>query len=129
MSFLDNLESNLKSLESRDEKNSQLEQQRREADAKAVQAAAPYADKLKNSAFTQALMAHATRVGFAQRTKVHIAWLGTTLRFEAKERKLDLRPTADGVIASFIEDGQEVRTQPVDLEGDPEALARQWLAA
>ena len=128
MSFLDNLESNLKSLESRDEKNSQLEQQRREADAKALQAAAPYADKLKNSAFTQALMDHATRLGFAQRTKVHIAWLGTTLRLEARERKLELRPTADGIIAAFVENGQDVRTHAVNLEGDPEALARQWLA-
>ena len=129
MSFLDNLESNLKSLESRDEKDSQREHQRREADARAVQAVAPYADKLKNSPFTQGLMSHATRLGFAQRTKVHIVWLGSTLRLEAKERKLDLRPTADGVIASFLEHGQEVRTQPVNLDGDPEALARQWFTA
>ncbi|HLJ48902.1 MAG TPA: hypothetical protein VKU01_22960 [Bryobacteraceae bacterium] len=129
MGFLDNLESNLKSLESRDEKDSQREQQRRDADARAVQASAPFADKLKNSAFTQGLMGHATRLGFAQRTKVHIVWLGTTLRLEAKDRKLELRPTPQGVIAAFIENGDETGTQAVDLDSDPEALARQWLAA
>ena len=129
MGFLDNLESSLKSLESRDEKDSQREQQRREADARAFQAAAPFADKLKNSAFTQGLMGHATRIGFAQRTKVHIAWLGSTLRLEARDRKLELRPTPQGVIAAFIENGNETRSQAIDLDGDPQELAREWLAA
>jgi hypothetical protein len=40
---------------------------------------------------------------------------------------LELRPGANGVTAHFIENGDEVRSIPVDLEGDPEALAREWL--
>jgi len=127
MSFLDNLEGNLKNLESRDEKESQRDHERREAESNAARAAAPYAEQLRDSAFTKELLNHATRLGFANRVKVHITWLGTTLRLEARDKKLELRPTPEGVSAVFVENGREVRTQPVDLRGDPERLAREWL--
>src|SRR5579884_1931725 len=118
MGFLDNLENSLKSLESRDERDSQNERHRREAEEQAARAAAPFAEELKSAPFTQQLMAQATRLGFAQRTKVHIAWLGTTLRLEARERRLELRPTAEGVMAVFVDQGVELRRESVDLNGD-----------
>src|SRR5436305_4605772 len=130
MSFLDNLENNLKSLESREEGNESAEQQQRarERDRAAAQAAAPYAEELKKSAFTAELLKQAARVGFEKRTKVHIAWLGSTLRLEAKEKRLEFRPTASGVLAAYIEDGQQMRTQPADLNGNAEEFIRAWLS-
>ena len=127
MSFLDNLENSLKSLESRDERDTGREKARREAEGNAARAAAPHAEQLRNSPFTTKLLEHATRVGFAKRIKVHIAWLDTTLRLEARDKKLDLRPTPDGILGVFIANGEEVRSQPVDLSGDPEKLVREWL--
>jgi hypothetical protein len=130
MGFLDNLESNLKNLEGNNERESSaVERSRREAERAHALSAAPYADELKNGRFTMALLDHATRIGFSQRTKVNIAWLGTTLRLDAKERRLELKPTGNGVVAVFSESGEEVVTEPVDLTSDPEALARRWLEA
>lgn len=130
MSFLDNLENNLKSLESREEGNASAEQQQRSRErARAeAQAAAPYAEELKKGSFTAELLKQATRVGFEKRTKVHIAWLGSTLRLEARERRVELRPTASGVQAIYAENGQETRSEPVDLEGNAESFVRAWLA-
>src|SRR3954468_17469813 len=130
MSFLDNLENNLKSLESRDEGNDSAEQQhrlreRRRAEA---QAAAPHAGELKKSPFTAELLKQAARVGVEKRTKVPVAWLGSTLRLEARERRLELRPTGSGVQAAYIEDGKEVRTGPADLNGNAEEFIRGWLS-
>jgi hypothetical protein len=129
MSFLDNLENNLKSLESREEGNESAEQQQRarERDRAQAQAAAPYAEELKKGPFTAELLKQAARVGFEKRTKVHIAWLGSTLRLEVRERRLELRPTAAGVQAVYLEGGQETRTEPLDLKGDAEAFMRAWL--
>src|SRR5438552_18453081 len=128
MSFLDNLESSLKNLESRDEKESQRDHERREEENRAACAAAPYAEQLREDVFTKELLNHATRLGFAKRVKVHISWLGTTLRLEARDKKLELRPTPEGVSAVFLENGSEVRAASVDLKaGDPERLAREWL--
>jgi hypothetical protein len=129
MSFLDNLENNLKSLESAGQgrESAERDHKARENARAAAQAAAPYADALKNGPFTAELLKQATRIGFAIRTKVHIAWLGSTLRLEARERRLELRPTAAGVVAVYIEGGRETRTEPVDLNGSAEALVRGWL--
>jgi hypothetical protein len=127
MGFLDNLENSLKNLESRDETDGQRDRERREEESNAARAAAPYADLLRNSPFTAGLLEHATRLGFAKRMKVHIVWLGTTLRLEARDKKLDLRPAPEGIVAVFIENGREVRNQSVDLDAKPETLAREWL--
>ena len=131
MSFLDNLESNLKSLESQEEAADSVQ---REARARAgqratAQAAAPFAEELRKGRFTDELLKHAVRLGHRQRVKVHIAWLGSTLRLEARERRLELRPTPQGVIAAYLENNQETRSFPVDLKDDPERLAREWLEA
>lgn len=127
MSFLDNLESSLKNLESRQENDSRRDHERREAEHTAARAASPYAEQIKDGVFTKELLHHATRLGYMKKMKVHIAWLGTTLRLEAREKKLELRPSPQGVNVVFIENGAEVRTEPLDLHSDPERLAREWL--
>jgi len=130
MSFLDNLENSLKSLESSEEGRASLEseQRLRERERMAAQAAAPSAEELKKGPFTTALLGDAARVGHALRTKIHIVWLGSTLRLEAREKRLELRPTAEGIVAARIENGREMRVEPLDLKGDPEQLIRRWLA-
>ena len=129
MSFLDNLENNLKALESHEEgkESAEREARQRETERARAQAAAPFAEELKKSPFTEELLRQTTRVGHAVRTKIHVAWLGATLRLEARERRLELRPTANGVVAVSIEDGREVSSEPVDLGGDSAALLRNWL--
>jgi hypothetical protein len=127
MSFLDNLENTLKTLEGREERDPN-ERKRRDAEQEQARAAGPFAEKLRTGRYTQELLGLATQAGYRQRTKVHIAWLGTTLRLEAREKKLDLRPTPQGVFAAFLEGNSEVRTQPIDLEIDrPEDLVEAWL--
>jgi hypothetical protein len=130
MSFLDNLENNLKTLESREEGKDAAEQQQRarERDLADARAAAPYAEELKKGPFTAELLKQAARVGFEKRTKVHIAWLGTTLRLEARERRLELRPTAAGVQAVYFEDGKETRSESLDLKRGAEDFVRRWLS-
>jgi hypothetical protein len=129
MSFLDNLENNLKALESREEGQDSAERDARQraTERARAQAAAPFAEELKKSPFTEELLRQTTRVGHAVRTKIHVAWLGGTLRLEARERRLELRPTAAGVLAVSIEEGREVRSEPVDLSSDPAVLLRAWL--
>jgi hypothetical protein len=131
MSFLDNLENNLKNLESQEEGKESAEraQRARQAERAHAQATAPWADQLKNGPFTAELLKQAARIGFSLRMKVQVAWLGATLRLEARERRLELRPTADGVVAVYLENGAETRRQPLDLHGDPAELLRQWLGA
>jgi hypothetical protein len=131
MSFLDNLENNLKSLESQEEGREAAgrAQRAREAQKANAQAAAPWTDELKKGPFTAELLKQAARVGFSLRTKVHVAWLGTTLRLEARERRLELRPTATGIVAAYLENGVESRTEPVDLQGDAADFVRRWLEA
>lgn len=128
MSFLDNLENSLKTLEGREEKDPR-DAGRREEERSLALAAAPWAEKLKDGTFTEALLMEAARVGHKRRVKIYIAWLGTTLRLEMRERKLDLRPTPDGVVAAFIIDGAEQPARPVDLDGDPSVLLDAWIAA
>jgi hypothetical protein len=130
MSFLDDLENNLKSLESAEEGREAAERQARlrERDRAAVQAAAPWAETLKQSPFTAELLVQAARVGSSLRVKVRVAWLGSTLRLEARERRLELRPTPSGIVAAYLDDAAETRTEPLDLAGSPEALLRAWLA-
>src|ERR1043165_8508801 len=103
MSYLDNLENTLKSLESHEEGKESAEQQQRarEPDRAEAQAAAPHAEELKKGPFTAELLKQAARVGFEKRTKVHVAWLGSTLKLEAREQKVELRPTGSGVQAVY----------------------------
>ena len=131
MSFLDDLENNLKSLESSEQANEDKERQQRarENELAYARAAAPFADELKKSPYTAELLKQATRVGHGMRVKVHIAWLGATLRLEARDRRLELRPTPAGVVAVYLEGNREIQNQPLDLQGNAEQLVRDWLGA
>jgi len=131
MSFLDNLENNLKSLESAEQNRDERERRSRDRSAERAQAlaAAPWAEELKKGPFTAELLKQATRIGFSLRMKVNIVWMGTTLRLEARERRLELRPTPEGIVAAYAEAGVEQRVEPLDVKGDPAELVRAWLAA
>ncbi len=127
MSFLDSLEDNLKNLESREERGP-ANNRRRDADRAAALAAAPWAEKLKSSGFTRELLTEANRAGHGRRAKVYLAWIGTTLRLDLRERRLELRPTPDGIIAVFLEGNSELNRRPADLGGNAGELVRSWLA-
>ncbi len=131
MSFLDNLENNLKSLESSAEGKEEAERQRksRESERANALAAAPWAEQLKKGRYTADLLSMVSRIGHERRVKVHVAWLGAALRLEARERRLEFRPTAQGVLAVPIAGGREGEAVVVDLNGSPEPLLRQWLEA
>jgi len=85
MSFLDDLESNLKSMESREERGEQKSRDAKSRDSERArtQASAGYAEQLRKGPYAPELMKHATRLGHAMRTKVHLAWLGANLRLRA----------------------------------------------
>ena len=130
MSFSDNLENDLKNLEKQDERDprniASAQRQKQSQRANAL-AAAPYAEKLRNGRFTSGLLTHSTRISHGLRTKVNIMWMGTTLRLQAREHKLELRPTPEGVVAHFLVDEKETKREKVDLAGNPEKLAKEWL--
>jgi len=130
MSFLDNLENNLKSLESAEEGRETADRQRRarEQELAKAQSVAPWAEELKKSPFTAELLRQAARVGHSMRLKVYVAWLGTTLRLEAGGRRLELRPTATGIVVVYLEHQQAPRTEPLDLSRNAEELLRGWLS-
>src|ERR1700678_2407275 len=129
MSYEDNLENSLKNLESSEEGRASLEseQRLRKRDRATAQAAAPATEELKKGPFTTALLRDAARIGHSLRTKIHIVWLGSTLRLEARERRLELRATAEGIVAARMENGCETVVEPLDLKTDPEQLIRKWL--
>jgi hypothetical protein len=130
MGFLDNLESSLKSLESQGERDGS-EGLRRDEESKRRSAEAPWAEKLRQSAFTQKLLEDAAATGHRLRTKIYVAWLDTTLRLEARGRRLELRPTPQGIVAVFLPeptDAQGAETErPLRLDSDPADLLREWL--
>lgn len=137
MSFLDNLENNLKALESREERDPAAikeAQARREAERRAALTVAPLAAALKSGPFTEALILACRTRGHEQRTMVRITWLDTTLRLEATlrhagmEKRLDLKPTPAGIEAIATTNGNPVFTETFDLAGaNAEELAGRWL--
>jgi hypothetical protein len=127
MSFLDNLENNLKALESREEGGLD-EGNRRELEKARAKASAPWAERLKQAPWTQNLMQQATRAGYQRRIKVNLAWIGTTLRLEARGHRLELRPQPDGIAAVFLRGTEESGSGAVDLKKDPQKLVAEWMA-
>jgi hypothetical protein len=127
VSFLDNLENNMKALEGRDEGLDDT--RRRESERERVLAVAPWAERLKREPYAETLMREATLAGRQRRMKVNLAWIETTLRLEARGHRLELRPTASGVMAVFLSDAEETGRKPIDLAGDPRALTGEWMAA
>jgi hypothetical protein len=126
VSFLDNLENNLKALESRDEGLD--DSRRRDGDRGRMLAIAPWAERLKREPYAQDLMREATIAGRVRRMKVHLAWIDSTLRLEARDHRLELRPTSDGVVAFFLHGNHEVNQEPVDLASSAGELTAAWMA-
>jgi len=133
MSFLDNLENNLKSLENQEEKNPEKvkrDQERREAERSSALKRAPHAEALKNSEFTSQLLTMCRTIGREQRVLVRFTWIGENLRLDAAAKRMELTPTPEGIVAVFSLNGAEVNRETVDAQaGDAAALARQWLTA
>lgn len=129
MSFLDNLENTLKNMErasGREEEPGDAAAYEEEAARR--RATAPAADALRKGQFTQALLTHCVTLGHAQKTRVGMAWIGDVLRLDAKQKRLELRPDADGVEAVMFLDGKETGRERVNLDADPADLAKLWLS-
>jgi hypothetical protein len=130
MGFLDNLENSLKSLESQGERDGS-ERLRQAEERNRRSAEAPWADQLRQSEFSRKLFDDAAAAGHRLRTKIYIAWLDTTLRLEARGRRLELRPTPKGIVAAFIPEPREgaaaETVRPLALDTDPAELLREWL--
>jgi hypothetical protein len=132
VSFLDNLENNLKALESREERDPATlarEAAAREAARALAQQIAPHAEALRNGPFKDDLLVACRKIGHRRRILVRPVWVDSTLRLEAGSQKLELRPTPAGVVAVFLEGATEREQTPVDLASDPAKLAEKWLEA
>jgi hypothetical protein len=131
MGFLDNLENNLKALENQEERDPEKvkrDRERREADRNAALLRAPHVDALKNSAFTSELLTQCRTIGHGQRVLVQFTWIGENLRLDAKTKRMELMPTAEGIVAVFSADGVETGRTTVDPQADDAGvLARRWL--
>jgi hypothetical protein len=131
MSYLDNLENNLKALENQEERDPQKvrrEQERREAERSAALLRAPHAEALKYSPFTLELLTQCRAIGHQQRVLVQFTWLGETLRLDAKEKRMLLAPTSEGITAVFSVNGDETGRATIDPRVDDAGeVARRWL--
>ena len=131
MSYLDNLENNLKALENQEERDPQKvkrEQERREAERSAALLRAPYVEALRDSLFTMNLLTQCRAIGHPQRVLVQFTWLGETLRLDAKAKRMLLTPTSDGITAVFSVNGEETGRTNIDQHVDDAGeLARRWL--
>lgn len=131
MSFLDNLENTLKNAESAEERDPvavRRNQKQAEADRAHARSLQPIAEELRHGSYTAELLNEVMRISHGLRTKVYITWIGTTLRLEARQHRLELAPTPNGVIATTIVDGRPTGSEPVDLKKSSKALAEKWLA-
>jgi hypothetical protein len=131
MSFLDNLENNLKALENREERDPEKlkrDQQQREAERNAALLRAPHVEALKHSTFTSELLTQCRTIGHGQRVLVQFTWIGDNLRLDAKTKRMELTPTAEGITAVFSEGGVETKRESINPGSDDAALlARRWL--
>ncbi len=132
MSFLDNLENNLKALESRTERDPAAlarEAAAREAARTVALEIAPYADALRNGPFKDGLLTACRDIGHRRRMLVRPVWVDSTLRLETGAKKLELRPSPGGVLAVFFVEGKEQESMPIDLTSDPVKVAEKWLGS
>lgn len=131
MSYLDNLENTLKNAESREEREPvSLRRSQKQAEAERARARAlqPVVDELRKGKFTSDLLTEVTRLSHGLRTKVYISWIGSTLRLQAREHRLELTPTPDGVVAATFVNQKPTGSHNVDLKKSPKPLAEKWLA-
>jgi len=129
MSFSDNLGNDLKNLEKQDEPIPSASRGREaEADPACQRARGcpsfgePEEQQLH---FRPVDARHSDRSWIAHEGQHHVA--RTTLRLQAREHRMELRPGGDGITAHFFVNEKEIRRQKVDMAGDPEPLAKEWL--
>ena len=131
MSFLDNLENDLKALENREERDPEQvkrERERREAERTAALLRAPHAEALRTSPFTSELLTQCRAIGHTQRVLVQFTWLGESLRLDAKAKRMELTPTVEGITAVLSSNGEQIECLTVNPEVDDAAtLAKCWL--
>jgi hypothetical protein len=131
MSYLDNLEDNLKALERQEERDPEKvkrDQERRESERNAALLRAPNVEALKNSPFTSNLLTECRTIGHGQRVLVRFTWIGETLRLDAQSKRMELIPTAEGIAAVMSVDGAETGREVVNPQTDDAAqLASRWL--
>lgn len=131
MSFLDNLENNLKALENQEERDLEkvkLDRERRDAERSAALLRAPHAEALKKSPFTEELLTQCRTIGHGQRVLVRFTWIGENLRLDAQTKRMELIPAANGITAVLSVDGVEAARTNIDPQtDDAAALARRWL--
>jgi len=130
MSYLDNLENSLKALESQEEKDPATMQRHAEARAQEREAAvkrAPHARALQSSTFTGQLLGACRQLGPRLGMYVQITWIDGVLRLEAREQRLELTPTTDGVDAVYSSGGREQRRETINLDDDGALLAKKWM--
>jgi len=133
MSFLDNLENNLKALENREDRDPdqvRRERQRRETERTDALLRAPQAEALRTSTFTSELLTQCRAIGHTQRVLVQFTWLGESLRLEAKAKRMELIPTVEGITAVLSLNGEQIEWLTVNPEvDDASTLAKRWLTA
>jgi hypothetical protein len=130
MSYLDNLENNLKALESRDERDPAAiarEVAARQATRAEALQTGPHAEALRKGPFKDGLLTACREIGHRRRILVRPVWVDTTLRLEAGAKRLELRPSPNGVLAVFFLEGTEQERTLIDLSSDPVKLAEKWL--
>src|SRR4051794_13176561 len=126
MSFLDNLENNLKALESRNERDPAAiarEVAAREASRIEALQIAPHAEALRNGPFKDGLLTACREIGHRRRILVRPVWVDSRLRLEAGAKRLELRPSPSGVLAVFFLEGGEQESSLIDLSSDRVKLA------
>ena len=90
---------------------------------------APHLEALKNSPFTLELLTQCRAIGHGQRVLVQFAWIGETLRLDAKAKRMELIPSNEGITAVFSQNGTETGRERVNPQNDDASvLARRWLA-
>lgn len=130
MGFLDNLENTLKAEEARGERetvHTRKTQKQLEAERARAKALQPLIEELRKGKFTADLLNEVSRLSHALKTKVYITWIGPTLRLEAREHRLELTPSADGVTAVTSVKGTPTGSRMVDLKKSSKPLAEKWL--
>jgi len=131
MSFLDNLENDLKALENREERDPEQikrERERRESERTDALLRAPHAEALRTSLFTSELLTQCRAIGHAQRVLVQFTWLGESLRLDAKAKRMELTPTVEGITAVLSLNGEQIDRLTVNPQvDDAAALAKRWL--
>jgi hypothetical protein len=90
---------------------------------------APFVEALKSSPFTDTRLTECRAGGREQRVLVQFLWIGENLRLNAKNKRMELMPSPEGIIAVQSVDGLETGRTTIDPQkDDPAALARNWLS-